>query len=500
MLQFLKNSLLICFSVVLSAAFAEAMVRYLDGYDMFAMPLSVPSGSETVSAPALDQVPRAAGVERDWFFAEPPAMPNRKSVPDDWMRRYRAIENDAAASMDYRPSDLFKVWNSASIGDPCQHRRLRHASGRVLVYDPPDSGNAPPYRFLPDVTIPSGLVTNQIGWRGAPIENPRGDKTIRIVFVGSSTTVDSHHLPFSWPELAGHWLNLWAREKKLGVRFEVLNAARESITSTDIAAIVRTEVLPLRPDLVVYYEGGNQFRPSSIVADVPKGSAVRPQPAKAAPEWLRAGARYSAVIARVQAALGAATSEHDGHEWPKPDYRVVWPEGLDEADPDLAYPRLPVSLNTIQRDLDRIRGDLAEVGSDFAMGSFMWMVKDGLVLDPIRHRYILEQLNIGNYPFHYRDLERLAKFQNRLFAKYAATHGIAFVDIAGVSPFDPNLFTDAVHTNYAGTRLRAWVAFNLLLPTVEKHLADGSWPRPWPAGAPTALPTFTPREIAVSCK
>ena len=81
----------------------------------------------------------------------------------------------------------------------------------MLVYDPPDSGNAPPYRFLPDVTIPSGLVTNQIGWRGAPIENPRGDKTIRIVFVGSSTTVDSHHLPFSWPELAGHWLNVWAR-------------------------------------------------------------------------------------------------------------------------------------------------------------------------------------------------------------------------------------------------------------------------------------------------
>ena len=73
--------------------------------------------------------------------------------------------------------------------------------------------------------------------------------------------------------------------------------------------------------------------------------------------------------------------------------------GLDEQNPDLAYPNLPVSLNLIQRDLDPIRGDLAGIGSDFALSSFAWMVKDGLVLDPMRHRYILEQLNVSNYPF-----------------------------------------------------------------------------------------------------
>ena len=43
------------------------------------------------------------------------------------------------------------------------------------------------------------------------------------------------------------------------MHFEVLNAARESIVSTDNVAIVKNEVAPLRPDLVVYYEGGNQF-------------------------------------------------------------------------------------------------------------------------------------------------------------------------------------------------------------------------------------------------
>jgi hypothetical protein len=496
----IKNFLLFCVSIALSVLVAEGAVRYIDGYAMFATPLSAPSGSASVAPETLDRIPRAAGVERNWFFNDPPPLPNRRSVPDEWSRLYRAVENDPAAGMDFRPSDVFKAWNSVFAGDPCKNHKLRHAPGQLYLYDPPDGTGSPPYRFLPDVTIPSQLVTNQIGWRGAPIENPRGEKTIRIVFVGSSTTVDAHHLPFSWPELAGHWLNEWAKAKRLPVHFEVLNAGRESITSTDIAAVVRTEVLPLRPDLVVYYEGGNQFRPASIVEEVPKGAPARPPQSDSSPSWLQTAARYSALVARIQAAVGIAASDLDGREWPKPDYRVVWPEGLDETDPDLAYPRLPVNLNTIQHDLDRIRADLATVGSDFALSSFMWFVKDGLVLDPVRHKYIIEQLNIGNYPFRYRDLERLATFQNRLLAKYAAVHGLPFIDIAGNTPFEPDYFTDAVHTNYAGTRLRGWLVFNLLLPIVEKHLADGSWPRPWPADASSALPTFTPRQIPATCK
>ena len=272
------------------------------------------------------------------------------------------------------------------------------------------------------------------------------------------------------------------------------------MNSTDIAAIVRTEVLPLRPDLVVYYEGSNQFQPASIVDNVPKESPARPAQANSSPAWLQTASRgLGASHARGQAAIRAADSDTSGREWPKPDYKVVWPAGLDEMDPDLAYPKLPVNLNVIQRDLDRIRTDLATLGSEFALSSFMWLVKEGMVLEPIRHRYTLEQLNVANYPFRYRDLERLAQFQNRLLAKYAKVHGLSFVDVAGKTPFDPSLFLDAIHTDYGGRRISGWIIFNELLPVVEKHLADGSWPRPWPTSAPAALPTFTPRRITLDC-
>ncbi len=167
--------------------------------------------------------------------------------------------------------------------------------------------------------------------------------------------------------------------------------------------------------------------------------------------------------------------------------------------PDLAYPDLPINLTTIRRDLDRIRGDLDGIGAQFALSSFIWMVKDGLVLDPIRHRYIVDQLNISNYPFHYRDIARLAAFQNRLLAKYARTYDMPFIDFARDMPLEPDLFIDAVHTNKAGSRLKGWVAFNQLVPIIEKHLVAGDWPTV-PPTPPPALPTFTPRQINVSCR
>ena len=195
--------------------------------------------------------------------------------------------------------------------------------------------------------------------------------------------------------------------------------------------------------------------------------------------------------------MGLASSDLDGRERPKPDYELVWPSGLDEQDPDLDYPKLPINLDEIKADFDRIRTELASSNIEFALSSFIWMVRDGMVVNPIQRQGILDQLNITYYPFRYRDMERMAKFQNRFFAKYARVHGMPFVDLAGLFPFNPDLFTDGVHSDYSGTRLRAWITFQQLLPTIEKHLADGSWPSK--RGPELPLPTFTPREIPTPC-
>lgn len=493
---FLTNALLVLASVVIATIIAEVVARVADGQPVFAFPLPE-GGRDTVSTEHRDRIPLAAGVSRDWFFESPPPLPNRRKPSDEWQSLFWEIRNDPGTFGDFQPSDIFKAWNSAFAGDPCRHSLLKRAPGFLHVYDPPDGRPAPPYRFLPNVTTPLGLVTNQIGWRGPPIEVPRKPDTIRIVFVGASTTVNGHHVPYSYPEFVGHWLNRWAEARRLGVRFEALNAGRESTTSGDFVAEMPTEILPLRPDLVVYYEGTNQFDLRSLVEKMPEGRQARPPAAiDATPGWLRTATGFSQLARRLMA-LTLSADVHGG-EWPKPDYKLTFPKGLDENDPDLDHPNLPVNLTVIQRDLDTIRGQLSTIGAELAMSSFVWLVKDGMVLNPIRDKYILEKLNVTFYPFRYRDIERGVALENRVFRKYAARHGLPFIDVARHMPLDPELFIDDVHDTAGGIRLRAWIVLQQLIPVIEERLARGTWPRPLVTPEPP-LPTFTPRHVALAC-
>ncbi len=496
------GALLVLVSVLLTTVAAEMVVRVADDQPLLAFPLPEPIGSPSVSAELLDGVVRAPGIERSWFFNDPEPLPNRGTPPEDWVRRYRDIEANPVGHNEFRGAELFKAWNAVFAADICRHPFLKLApGGQLFLHDPTDGSVSPPYRFLPNATMPDGLVTNDFGWRGRPVTLERAPKTIRIAFVGASTTVDGHHLPFSYPEFVGHWLNVWAAARKLDVRFETMNAGRESVVSTDIEAIVRKEVLPLKPEMVVYYEGANQFRPSTIVPEVPAGKPLQPrQPgAQLAPEWLRTAGRWSALAVRIQAAIGMVGSDVDGREWPKPVYQVVWPQGVDERNPNPAAPNLPTNLNVILRDLDRIREDLATIDSELVLTSYRWLVRDGMVLDPVRHKYILEYLNVGNHPYRYRDMARLAAFQNRIYANYAKNHGIDFIDVDGAMPFEPDLYIDAIHNNYAGVRMKAWVVLQQLIPLIERRLADGTWPKN-PVGAEQPAPIYTPRSVTFDCR
>lgn len=503
----LLNVLLVVLSVVVCTAGAEFLARRLDAAEDMGP-----------AARHLDEIALAPGVERDWFFADPPPLPNRKPVSEEWQELVRKVEQSGIVE-GTRRADMFKAWNARFVGDPCEHAYLCGAPGRLFVYDPPDGGDRPPYRFLPNTTSALGLVTNEYGFRGAPVPFDRQARTVRIAFVGASTTVGNHYFANSYPEFVGYWLNLWAAARKLDVRFEVLNAGRESITSTDNVAVVREEVLPLRPDLVVYYEGANQFELNTLVPAMPRRAQhrtladkascpARPVVAAGVPPPVAQRSMLDelgdtfALVRRVQALLAAREVPRGGGEWPKADYNLVWPAGVDERDPDIggggSRPDLPVNLGTILADLDTIRSATEQSGAELVLASFFWLVKDGMVLNPIRHRAILEYLNQGYAPFRYRDLERLAAFENRVFEKYARQSKIAFIDVAGRMPFDPDLHIDAIHNTYPGERLRAWIFLQQLLPIVEGHLKRGAWPRKL-APSTGAAPVFAPRPITFDC-
>ena len=504
MRKLLTDGIVLTVTVLVCLVIAEAATRLVDGLPLTALTLPASNGGGIgldTSAERLDEIPRANGVAREWFFKEPPPLPNRRAVPEEWIEAGKPRASDNIPDGRFKSWDLFKAWNAAFVGEPCTKDFFAGVRGRLSVFDPVDGDPLPQFRYLPDTTTPMGLVTNEFGWRGPPVRFARSERTIRIVFVGASTTAGPHAAPFSYPELVGHWLNMWAAANRPDIRFEVMNAAREALSSTSIAAVVRQEVAPTRPDLVVYYEGGNQFRLKSLMRNLPETtSAPRAKTPEGAAAWLNAAAQHSALARRLQSLTGFAGISEGGREPPKPDYDVRWPDGLDEFNPDLGYPDLPIQLGTILPDLDRMRSDLAKVDSEFAVSSFRWLAKDGMVLHPIRNRLLWEYLNIHNYPFRYRDIERLSAFQNRVLAKYAAAHGMPFIDVDGRMPFDPDLYADAVHETYPGMRLKAWVVVQQLIPVIEQRLASGAWPKPVPPMG-DVHPAFAakPRQLAIDC-
>ena len=349
-----KNYLLAGTIVVFGVLVSEATTRYLDSLPIFATTFPLGLSAEPPTREQRDQIPLSAGVSPEWFFADPPPLPNRTKPSAEWVRRFEEAQQAeqaalAAGQVLFQPADMFKVWNSSWAGELCGNAIFRAMQARSLYfYDPVDGRPYPRYRYYPNATTPGGLVTNEIGWRGPPLR-PLTKRTVRIVFVGASTTADTHGFPWSYPELIDHWLKLWAASRNLDVDFQAMNAAREAIWSTDNAAIVRNEIVPMRPDMVVYYEGANQFFLTSLVPNMPPvappGSTLM---ATTAPAWLQELSRHSALARRVQAATGALGDNLDGREPPKPDYRLEWPKGLDEDDPALDFPTLPVNLNTIQ--------------------------------------------------------------------------------------------------------------------------------------------------------
>jgi hypothetical protein len=246
----------------------------------------------------------------------------------------------------------------------------------------------------------------------------------------------------------------------------------------------------------VYYEGANHFDLSSIARGADGGLQGRTTVPVEQPSRLATFARYSSIGVRLQSALTLLGDRGNGREPEKPAYTIEWPAGLDEADPDLGNPSLPVNLTTVLRDLDSMRADLHGVGAELAVSSFVWLVHDGMVLDPLRGRFIWQQLNRTYWPWRYRDMERLAAFQNRVFAKYAATHGLPFIDVARDMPQDPGLFSDAIHTTVTGVRVRAWIVFQQLVPLLESRLKRGTWPT---GSTVEQWPTFGPRTMALDC-
>jgi hypothetical protein len=436
----------------------------------------------------------APGTDPAWFLEDPPPLANRGKPSAVDIARY-----DDFTNRKIYPAQAQYIWNAKYIeATGCEVPGVfANFPENASVFDPPDGTHYPHFRFPPSSTLPSGLVTNRFGFRGPEIGLAKPPRTIRIAFAGASTTVHVHNLPFSYPDRVGDWLNRYARANGLDVRFEAINAGREGIGSTDIAAIIREEVLPLDPDLVVYYEGSNQFMGAPSLASAER---VRRGPRLDWGAWLGEKTALGNLLARA-GALPTGTGEP-----PKPKHKLVWPASVNPASPDPDDPALPLQLPTIVRDLESVREALRPSGGRLVLASFVWLAGEHLRISQIAHPHIWRYLNEALQPLTYAEIRRIADFQNLVFRRYTETRGIEFLDVAAQLPQDPSLFSDAIHLFEPAERLKAWIVFQQMVPSIRREIDAGHLPRQAPPGSlppPVSLAVHTferrcPRTVAAA--
>jgi hypothetical protein len=464
-------------ATLLSVSIAEALTRTIDGESLARLTLSsAPTGppldpvwATVADRPYVHTWPLADGVQMDWYDRDPSPRP-RFAMPPSLRARYERYRRD--------PEGALAEWNAVYLQRELCAGVTRGSLGILsdfLTFRALDGGAYPTVRHLRHVSPPGSFTTNNFGWRGPDVTLNKPAGTIRLAFVGASTTVDDYSFPFSHTEYLQTWLNLWSEATRRDVRFEVINAGRTGIDSSSIAAIVRDEVMPVGPDAILYYEGANEFAPAAVLR-FPTESTKPTRPLATFRQRTRVE-QYSALARRLFIAIDGVRWR-SGEEPPKPRYEVDWPSAIDEMTPDPFAPSLPMQLDRVVANLETIQRASVSAGAELIVATFLWLVEPGMRLDVRKHLPLFRYLNDTYYPVDYAVMRRMADFQNRVLKRYAAARHLALIDFDRQFPHDPDLFSDAIHLTDRGVRLEAWFYLQALVPAIAERLDQGAWPRP----------------------
>lgn len=415
----------------------------------------------------------AKGIDRTWFH-ELPAGPDRD--PKDVGPQDAALQAEYIRRGLYGPQSFY-IWNEQfARAQTCdgQDELFKNPPKPVKVFRSLDGRPDPIYRFPASRTLPSGLKTNRYGFRGPDFPQARSPNAIRIAFVGSSETVADHKFPFSYPEYFGIWLNRWLAANGNGLKAEIINAGREGIGTTDVAAILEQEVLPLAPDYVIFYDGANQLaNAQSLVEAAADVQNFTLKEALRGPTLLPESWTIHSRLAKIANDTNRLYLAPVLDEWRRPNYVFSFPAKVNEANPDIDDPNLPLGLPGFLGDLRTMTNATRAAGVPFMISTLVWL--DGSELTPGNpdQATIRALLKSMFWPLKPGEIRRLIDFSNRTLRKFAQINDVGLLEIADEFPRDADLFSDAYHMRPEGLKLLAWIGLQHFLPRLMRDLGNG---------------------------
>jgi lysophospholipase L1-like esterase len=319
------------------------------------------------------------------------------------------------------------------------------------------AGFAPRYLYKPNLTLAAragrlvpasdGEVvywsSNSHGLRGGEFPFDKTPGTIRIVCLGASTTEGSGSDTETYP----FYLQEGLRQRYPGRNIEVINAGHHAYRAEDSLALLEQVILPLDPDLILWYEAANDLNVTGFSRDLQTAACWQEGTC-----WLSQTPWGFRELYLNSALFRILADRFGGRTVP-----AAMPHSFEDGG---------VSSGAMQYadTLRRIATTAEAADTTLVFISFVTVAHEGLQVDPRTNPGLFDQVYRTYYPLTPGEIGRAYAQYNNQSRQVAAEYGLAYYDLAAQFPKDPRYFpADYIHLSPAGNRLFAQL--------VEYHLS-----------------------------
>ncbi|HZE89965.1 MAG TPA: SGNH/GDSL hydrolase family protein [Verrucomicrobiae bacterium] len=331
----------------------------------------------------------------------------------------------------------------------------RIRNGTPFFLPDPASSLYEPHPYLPLVLRPdsdyrdndtAGHI-NALGLRGPERPAGKAPGTYRVICVGGSTTFGAGIVgdENTWPAR----LEAKLAAARPDLKIEVWNAGVPGYTSAENVIYLSLRLVDFRPDLVVLYEGYNDFKPNrhpGFRSDYAHWRDREAAPQRSPLDRLRFYVKMKALADRLTADPSEEVKDvRTGGKLKR--FDTVSQEGL----------------AAFRRNLETMIAVARRAGADVAVATYAHpCTESNLASRPDLFTYLPGYLPSLTF----RGVVDAFGRYNDAVRSVAATDRAHLADAARAMPADPSLFVDHVHFNARGAELFAQVVAGTILPTL----------------------------------
>jgi lysophospholipase L1-like esterase len=282
--------------------------------------------------------------------------------------------------------------------------------------------------------------SNAWGFRGAefPVEKPAD--VIRIVCMGASTTEGT----FSDRETYPYFLQQELDQRYPAQKIEVINAGHHGQGVADMQALLQQRVLPLQPDIILYYQAHNDIWASTFVEEelpCTIGNTIGDEQhcwLLNAPGWYRWLYQHSAIFALL-------ANQSDWTRQKPPPMKHTFVDSPENG-----------SAERYGEHLREIVSAAKAQGVEIVLASYITLAHEGLDVSYAENPGIFNDLFKKFYPLTPGEIGRMHERFNQVSSQVATEFDAPYVDMAAQFPKEKQYFPyDLIHFNAAGNQLLA---------------------------------------------